>query len=106
MGLMKSRLEKAGLLRSDNHSSEIDISLAWSTLSQLGFPARYGGKAQNGCYEYVIVDPRSGTLLATGQGEALELSMCEAALNATYLLDNSLHGINNTGICKQSLERH
>ena len=86
---MKSRLIKAGLLCSDNDIPDIDISLAWSTLSHLGYPARYGGKAQNGFYEYVIVDPRSGTLLATGQGETLEISMCEAALNATSLLDSS-----------------
>lgn len=85
---MKTRLKQAGLLCSDNNLSEIDISLAWSTLSHLGYPARYGGKAQNGFYEYVIVDPRSGTLLATGQGETLEISMCEAALNATSLLDS------------------
>lgn len=86
---MKYRLKKAGLLCSDNDIPDIDISLAWSTLAHLGYPARYGGKAQNGFYEYVIVDPRSGTLLATGQGETLELSMCEAALNATSLLDSS-----------------
>ena len=86
---MKSRLNQAGLLCSDNDIRDIDISLAWSTLSHLGYPARYGGKAQNGFYEYVIVDPRSGTLLATGQGETLEISMCEAALNATSLLDSS-----------------
>lgn len=86
---MKTRLKKAGLLCSDKDLCEIDISLAWSTLAHLGYPARYGGKAQNGFYEYVIVDPRSGTLLATGQGETLEISMCEAALNATSMLDSS-----------------
>jgi hypothetical protein len=85
---MKTRL-KAGLLCSDKDLSERDISRASSTLAHLGYPARYGGKAQNGFYEYVIVDPRSGTLLATGQGETLEISMGEAALNATSLLDSS-----------------
>jgi hypothetical protein len=84
---MKSRLIKAGLLGSDDETSEIDISVAWSTLSHLGYPARYGGKAQNGFHEYVIVDPRSGVLLTSGQGATLEISMCEAALNATTLLD-------------------
>jgi len=86
---MKSRLINAGLLCSDSDATDIDISLAWRTLARLGFPARYGGRAQNGFYEYVIVDPRSGTLLATGLGETLEISMCEAALNATALLDSS-----------------
>lgn len=94
---MKSRLINAGLLRTDDDLPEIDISLAWKTLSHLGFPARYGGKAQNGFYEYVIVDPRSGTLLATGQGETLEMSMCQAALNAKSLLSNSKHGMTRPG---------
>lgn len=86
---MKTRLRQAGLLRSADDVPVIDISVAWSTLSRLGYPARYGGKAQDGSYEYVIVDPRSGTLLATGKGETLEMSMCEAALNATALIDSS-----------------
>lgn len=86
---MKTRLKNAGLLSTDDDIRDIDISLAWSTLSHLGFPARYGGKAQNGFYEYVIVDPRSGTLLATGQGETIEMSMCQAALNASSLLNSN-----------------
>ncbi|MGD9018712.1 MAG: hypothetical protein PVF84_00590 [Desulfuromonadales bacterium] len=86
---MKTRLKKAGQLCSDKDLPERDISLASSTLAYLGDPAPYAGKAQNGFDESVIVDPRSGTLLATGQGETLEISMCEAALNATSLLDSS-----------------
>lgn len=86
---MKSRLRKAGLLVIGDDLPDIDISVAWSTLSHLGCPARYGGKAQDGSYEYVILDPRSGALLTTGQGETLELSMCEAALNAAALLNSS-----------------
>jgi hypothetical protein len=86
---MKSRLRKAGLIELQDDVTGIDISVAWSTLSHLGCPARYGGKAQDGSYEYVILDPRSGALLTTGQGETLELSMCEAALNAAALLNSS-----------------
>ena len=85
---MKLRLRKAGLIGAQDDVTDIDISVAWSTLSHLGCPARYGGKAQDGSYEYVIVDPRSGALLTTGQGETLELSMCQAALNAAAILDS------------------
>ena len=64
---MKSRLQKAGLLFTDDADPEIDISVAWGALSRLGYPARYSGKAQNGSYEYVIIDPKTGSLLGTGK---------------------------------------
>ena len=86
---MKYRLQKAGLLFTDDADSEIDISVAWDTLSRLGYPARYGGKAQDGSYEYVIIDPQTGRFLATGKGATLEKSMCEAALNAVTRFDGS-----------------
>ena len=86
---MKSRLRKAGLLLTDDADLEINISVAWGALSRLGYPARYSGKAQNGSYEYVITDPRTGSLLATGKGVTLARSMCEAALNTVTQLENS-----------------
>ena len=86
---MKSRLQKAGLLFTDDADPEIDITCAWGTLSRLGYPARYGGKAQDGSYEYVIIDPQTGGFLATGKGATLEKSMCEAALNALTRFDSS-----------------
>ena len=86
---MKSRLQKAGLLFTNDADSEIDISVAWDTLARLGYPARYSGKAQDGSYEYAIIDPQTGSLLATGKGTTLEMSMCEAALNTVTQLDNS-----------------
>jgi len=86
---MKSRLQKAGLLFKDNSDPEIDISVAWDSLSRLGYPARYGGKAQDGSYEYVIIDPQTGGFLATGKGATLEKSMCQAALNAVRRFDTS-----------------
>ena len=86
---MKSRLQKAGLLLTDDDDTEIDISVAWGTLSRLGYPSRYGGKAQDGSYEYVIIDPKTGNFLATGKGATLEKSMCEAALNAVTQFDRS-----------------
>lgn len=86
---MKSRLQKAGLLFAADDDPEINISIAWSTLSRLGYPARYGGKAQDGSYEYVVIDPRTGNFLASGKGSTLERSMCEAALNAVTSFNSS-----------------
>jgi len=86
---MKSRLQKAGLLFTDDVDPEIDITVAWGALSQLGYPARYSGKTQNGSYEYVIIDPQTGSLLGTGKGATLERSMCEAALNTVTQLESS-----------------
>ena len=86
---MKSRLQKAGLLFTDDVDPEIDITVAWGALSQLGYPARYSGKAEDGSYEYVIIDPQTGSFLATGKGATLERSMCEAALNTVTQLENN-----------------
>ena len=84
---MKSRLQQAGLLRKKDDALEINISLAWSLLSRLGCPARYGGKSQDGSHEYIVVHPHTGDFLATGKGLTLESSMCEAALNAGSLIN-------------------
>jgi hypothetical protein len=84
---MKSRLQQAGLLFDQENDSEINITLAWSVLSRLGLPARYGGRALDGSYEYVIINSQTGAFLATGKGMTLESSMCQAALNARGLID-------------------
>ena len=86
---MITRLKNAGLLFSYNNDPEIDISVAWSTLSHLGFPARYTGKNLKGYHEYVILDLKSGNMITTGHGSTIELAMCEAALNAMAQLDTS-----------------
>lgn len=86
---MKTRLQKAGLVTKENKSPEINISFAWSVLARLGYPARYGGRAQDGSYEFVIIDPSTGDFMATGKGPTIELSMCQAALNAHNLVDSS-----------------
>jgi len=83
---MKYRLQKAGFIRTEEENSEINISFAWSILSRLGCPARYGGKALDGSYEYVIINAQTGNFIATGKGATLEISMCEAALNAKALI--------------------
>ena len=82
---MKYRLQKAGFI-CEEETPEINISFAWSMLSRLGCPARYGGRALDGSYEYVIINPQTGNFIATGKGATLEMSMCEAALNANALI--------------------
>ena len=85
---MKEKLIKAGLLRTgETFDAEPDITSAWCIMSRLGYPSRYGGKTQDGCYEYLTTDPISGVLLASGKGKTLERAMCEAALHASNLSD-------------------
>jgi hypothetical protein len=86
---MKTRLKKAGLIVRNNDNQDINISFAWSVLAQLGLPARYGGRAQDGSYEFVILHPATGSFLATGKGPSIEMSMCEAALNASSHINSS-----------------
>lgn len=85
---MKSRRQKACLLNDEEIAPEINISLAWSILSRLGYPSRYSGRAQDGSYEYVIISPQTGDFLATGKGMTLETSICQAALNARAIIDS------------------
>jgi hypothetical protein len=84
---MQSELEITALPHTEETGSEINISTAWSMLSHLGYPARYGGKAQDGSYEYVIIHPKTGDFLAKGKGLTLECSMCDAARNARIRLN-------------------
>jgi len=83
---MKTRLMQAGLLGNGNDCTEINISIAWTALAKLGFPARYSGKSRDGSFEYLILHPVTGELLTSGKGATLESSICEAALNACQLL--------------------
>ena len=84
---MRSRLHQAGLWDDSEDEPEINITFAWSILSRLGYPARYGGKAPDGAYEYVSVNPQTGYLISTGKGITLERSICEAAINARLGID-------------------
>lgn len=83
---MRTQLINAGLW-DDAEKGEpgLDISSAWSVLSRLGCPGRYGGRTQNGLYEYVIVNPKTGSLLTSGRGVTLAAAMCKAALAAKSL---------------------
>ena len=79
---METRLRQAGLWCKKDEAHDIDISIAWDVLSRLGRPVRYGGRAQDGSYVYIVTDPETGEFLATGKGTTLEMSMCDAALKA------------------------
>ena len=88
---MKIRLQQAGLLRHEDNVSNINISVAWNVLSRLGCPARYCGRSADGSYEYVIINPKTGDFLASGKGETLEYSICDAALNASSIFTTNDH---------------
>ena len=81
---MKQRLQQAGLW-DQTEKLTINISTAWHILAQLGYPARYGGRAQDGSHEFLIINPATGVFLATGKGATLEISICDAAINACAL---------------------
>lgn len=102
---MKTRLQQAGLLRHDENVSEINISVAWRVLSRLGCPARYCGKSQDGSYEYVIINPKSGDFLASGKGGTLEYSICEAVLNAYSIVKAEKNLIKKPIPTNRSFER-
>ncbi len=83
---MRTQLIKAGLWNKDEAGEPgRDISSAWKILSRVGCPGRYVGRAQNGLFEYVIVNPDTDTLLPSGQGHTLALAICAAALAARKL---------------------
>ena len=88
---MKTRLQQAGLCLKGDRDLEVNISLAWNVLAQLGLPARYGGRAQDGPYEYVIIDPHTGEHLAAGRGASLEDSICDASIKAKTLITQARH---------------
>ena len=80
---MRQRLIEAGLWeQSDGASPEKDILCAWRVVSRLGYPGRFGGLSQDGQCEYLIVNPQTGGLLASGKGLSVTEAMCAAALAA------------------------
>ncbi|PLX96742.1 MAG: hypothetical protein C0622_14170 [Desulfuromonas sp.] len=66
----------------DGHLNNLSCSDAWRVLARLGAPYRYAGKAQDGRSEYLVLDPKTGNVIATGRGESTSEAMCEAALAA------------------------
>ena len=80
---MIKHLQQAGLWNGTG-CKDIDIAIAWSVLARLGFPSRYGGKAPDGSYQYMIIEPRTGDPLSFGTGTTLATSICDATLKAYH----------------------
>lgn len=83
---MEKRLIDAQLWsHQDGHLSEHSYSAAWRVLSRVGAPYRFSGKSCDGQFEYLVLDPKSGAVVATGRGDSSSKAMCEAAIAARRL---------------------
>lgn len=76
---MKKLVEGVGRCSVENPSEE-DITVAWRELSRLGLPYRYGGRALDGRFEFLIVHPVTGATITSGRGGTVIQAMAEAAL--------------------------
>lgn len=65
--------------RATEGEAEPSISAAWRYLARLGLPYRYGGKAPDGLYEFLIIDPASGAMITSGKGATVARAMVAAA---------------------------
>jgi len=84
---MEKRLIDAQLWSSgDGQLKDRDCNDAWQVLSRLGAPYRFAGKSFDGRYEYLILHPKTGDVIATGRGESTAQAMCEAALAGKKIL--------------------
>ena len=80
---MRQQLIDADLWDRDNGGDPVQsITGAWTVLARLGAPWRFGGRTLEGQYEYLVVDPQSGTPVARGRGTSQQEAMCQAALAA------------------------
>jgi hypothetical protein len=80
---MRQQLIDANLWDRNNGSDPLQsITGGWTVLARLGAPGRFGGKTGDGQFEYLVVDPRSGSPVACGRGTSLQEAMCQAALAA------------------------
>ncbi|PLX81209.1 MAG: hypothetical protein C0616_05395 [Desulfuromonas sp.] len=83
---MEKRLMEVGLCqKGEEILPNGQISFAWKILARLGYPGRYSGRTQDGLHEFLIVDPATGNLLATGKGNSVEDAICEASIAARLL---------------------
>jgi hypothetical protein len=88
--IMEKRLMDAQLWsQGDGHLNEQDCTAAWQVLSRLGAPYRYAGRSFDGLFEYLILHPKTGAVIATGKAESTALAMCEAALAGQKVLDRN-----------------
>ena len=74
--------------RDDGQLNQLDCSDAWQVLSRLGAPYRFAGHSRDGLLEYLVLDPKTGEVIATGRGESTPLAMFEAAIAACEVLKN------------------
>jgi hypothetical protein len=61
------------------------VEAAWRVLARTGAACRYIGVTPDGQQEMLLVDPRSGGLLASGCGPSTAAAICQAALSASRL---------------------
>jgi len=66
----------------DVRNPEVDFNGAWSVLARLGVPYRFGGRTIDGQVEYLVLNPASGEVVASGRGATSAQAMCRAALTA------------------------
>ena len=64
----------------DGRLNEQDCHDAWQVLSRLGAPYRFSGMSSDGLFEFLILHPETGEVVATGHGDTEPRAMCEAAL--------------------------
>ncbi|WP_027716549.1 hypothetical protein [Desulfuromonas sp. TF] len=76
----------------EGHSEE-DITMAWHELSRLGLPYRYGGRAMDGRFEFLIVHPLTGATITSGRGRTVIQAMAEAALAGKRMILENGRGI-------------
>ncbi len=84
---MEKRMIDANLWnQADGHLCEQNQGDAWRVLARVGAPFRFSGKAGDGMFEYLVLHPKTGEVIATGRGESSSVAMCEAALAAQKIL--------------------
>jgi hypothetical protein len=84
---MEKRLIDANLwTQADGSLEEQGYGAAWRVLARIGVPYRFSGKSCDGMFEYLVLHPRTGEVIATGRGDSSSVAMCEAALAAQQIL--------------------
>lgn len=80
---MREKLIEAELWdATDQRNPTQDVICAWSVLSRLGAPYRYGGRTPDGRLEYLVLNLAGGEVVASGCGATPAEAMCRAALAA------------------------
>lgn len=86
---MREKLIAAQLWDSnDPGNPSEDMSAAWHVLARIGAACRYSGLSQDGQREYLLLDPKTGGLLASGRGRSTPEALCQAALASRFRLQH------------------